>query len=577
MKNVFILIIIIIVIVGCSSKQKYFLNGKVELIQSQIKENIEIRLYKNVFRERENDLIDLVKTNAKGNFKIEIPDKNTKYKIHISYPNYESYRTDFIMIDENPKLNVNLLPATISEKVSEVSLVGDFNNMNWENAAIMSRIDDNIYEIDVKYDQPKMRYQFLFDTEHHSFSDISNNVDYEYDHGGDYYSIIYSDTSDYKIKVDLNKYPRYSDPEKKEKSSGIFNNSPIFSEYNKIKEDIEKMNLVNYFSMLIYEHQDDKSKKIFFRNASDEKIAEEISNAKIVINKANTYIDSMLTKVIYSQSIDYLLDQKLYLKRINMKSFDFTDFWELFIQIKNLSFTQFSGHYGSFMYKPEFKNNENEYLNIIKKKIKSSFGENQIDKRFFYFYGTLSRFDKSYYNGKKYSEEILKGLAEIEPNLQELKKEIATLKNKVHLYSLDFAPDFSFTDIDGEFYQLSDFKGKWVFLDFWATWCGPCEMEIVNVKNIRQIFSKEELVIIGIAWENDLEKVKEHTKKHNENWITTLDSDEKENSIRSKYGVSSIPSFFLIDNEGKLINTSSGLRGDNMYLEIQKYMKGKKN
>ncbi len=146
------------------------------------------------------------------------------------------------------------------------------------------------------------------------------------------------------------------------------------------------------------------------------------------------------------------------------------------------------------------------------------------------------------------------------------------MKNKINLYSLDYAPDFKFTDIEGKSYQLSDFRGKWVLLDFWATWCAPCEMEIVNIKKTREMFSKEELVIIGIAWEKDIEKVKQHTKKHKENWITTLDSQDEQNSIRSKYGVSGIPSFFLIDKESKLVNTVSSLRGENMYLEIQKHI-----
>ena len=83
MKKIISLLIIIIVIIGCSSKQKYFLKGNVKLNHSEIKEDIEIRLYNNVPREREKDLIDFVKTNTKGNFKIEIPDKNTRYKTSI--------------------------------------------------------------------------------------------------------------------------------------------------------------------------------------------------------------------------------------------------------------------------------------------------------------------------------------------------------------------------------------------------------------------------------------------------------------------------------------------------------------
>ncbi len=572
MKKIIGLLIIIIVIIGCSSKQKYFLKGNVELKNSNIKKDIEIRLYNDVSREKEKDLIGLVKTNAKGNFKIEIPDKNIKYKIHISYPNYESYRTEFFMIDEIPKLNAVLVPAAISEKATEVSLVGDFNDFKYDAAVIMPEIGNDLYESEIKYDQPKMKYQFLFDTESHSFSDISDNVDYEYDHGGDYYSIISSDSTTYKIIADLNKYPKYNDLTKKEISSGNFIDAPIFNEYTEIKDEIEKMNLAANVSMLMYEHRDKKTKKTYFRNYSDKKIEELISEAKIQISKANTYIDSMLTKVLYSQSIDYLLDQKIYLKSGNLKDFDFTDFLKLFKQINGLNFTRRNGNYKTLMWYPEFKENEVEYLKMIKEKIINSYGENKRDRQLFYYYYSLSQFDQYIYKGKKYSGEILQGLAEIETNLPDKKNDIEKLKNKIKLNSLDYAPEFSFTDLEGKSYQLSDFRGKWVFLDFWATSCAPCEMEIVNVKKTREMFSTEELIIIGIAREKDIEKVKQHTKKHNENWITTLDSQDEQNSIRSKYGVSGIPAFFLIDTEGKLVNTALWLRGENMYLEIERHI-----
>ena len=572
MKKLIRLVIIIIAIAGCSSKKEIFLKGNVELKNSNLKKDIEIRLYNYLSKEREKDLIDLVKTNAKGNYKIEIPEKNTKYMIHISYPNYESSRTEFIMIDENPKLNAVLVPATISEKVTEVSLVGDFNDFNWKEAIKMDKIDNNLFVTEIEYSQSQMRYQFLFDTEEHSFSDISDDMDYEYDHGGDYYSIIYSDSTRYKIIADLNKYPKYNDLNKKEISSGNFINAPIFSEYNKIKEDIEKMNLPAYISMLIYEHSDYKTKKIYFRDASDEEIAKLISDAKIQINKANAYIDSMLTKVNYSQSIDFLLDQKIYLKLTNRESFIFTDFLKLFKQINNLTFTRFNGNYKALMWYSEFKENEAEYLKMIKEKILNNYGENKIDEQLFYFYYVLSRFDQYTYKGEKYSDEILQGLAEIEPNSPELKNKIAKLKNKIYLHSLDYAPEFSFTDIEGKSYQLSDFRGKWVFLDFWATWCAPCEIEIVNVKKTREMISKDKLVILGIAWESDLKLVKDYTEEHNENWMNTLDQYKDQNSISSKYGVSGIPAFFLIDPEGKLIKSPSGFRGENMYIEIQEHI-----
>ena len=576
MKKILSLLVIIIMILGCTSKPKFYLKGNVTLKNSKNKKDIEIRLFKSVFRERKDDLVITTKTDSNGNFKLEIPDKNVNYKIHISYPNYEFYKTEFVMVDDNPNLNVTIVPAVISEKASEVSLVGDFNDFDWSRAIKMHSKGNGIYELNVKYNEPKMRYQFLFDTEHHSFSNTSKNTtfEYEYDYGGDYYTIAHSDSGFYDIVMNLNDFPKYANPVQKDKSEGDFTNAPIFNEYNKVKRDIDDMDLISYFSMLLYEKADENSKKIYFGNASDEKINELIEKAKNRIEDANVYIDSMLTIVKYPSIKDYLLDQKLYLKRIDIENSKFDEVWQLFLKINDLNFTRFSGNYDVLMFYPKFKDNETEYLKIIREKIKNSSDKNKYAYYMYEYYDALSRFDESAYKGKKYSKKILDSLSEIKASSAEVKDAISSLKNGIFLRTLDHAPDFDFVDLDGNSHKLSDYRGKWVLLDFWATWCGPCEMEIVNVKKTRDMFTDKELVIIGIAWEQNIDTVKKYIKKHNENWITTLDSKKEENSIRLKYGVSAIPSLFLIDKDGKLVKPDSPLRGDNISRLLKRYIKG---
>jgi len=107
------------------------------------------------------------------------------------------------------------------------------------------------------------------------------------------------------------------------------------------------------------------------------------------------------------------------------------------------------------------------------------------------------------------------------------------------------APNFSVTTLDGKTIQLSDLKGKHVVLDFWATWCPPCVMEIPHFIQLRKETPETELVIVGISSE-DKDTLKSFVTKKGINYPIASADD-----LPSPYkDVSAIPTTFFIDRQG---------------------------
>ncbi|NWJ53090.1 MAG: TlpA family protein disulfide reductase [Bacteroidetes bacterium] len=121
------------------------------------------------------------------------------------------------------------------------------------------------------------------------------------------------------------------------------------------------------------------------------------------------------------------------------------------------------------------------------------------------------------------------------------------------------APDFTTTDISGRKFSLKQLRGKYVLLNLWATWCGPCVAELPLIKKLRDDFPADQLKIISISVDNTKADLEKGIKKYGLNWTHVF----KDMSLINKYHISSVvPLTFLIDKEGKLVYTRIGSLGD---------------
>lgn len=112
------------------------------------------------------------------------------------------------------------------------------------------------------------------------------------------------------------------------------------------------------------------------------------------------------------------------------------------------------------------------------------------------------------------------------------------------------APAWELKGVDGETVKSTDFKGKVVVLDFWATWCGPCKMEIPGFVELQEKYGKDGLVIVGVSLDEGGPSVVKPFMKRNKINYPIVMHDGKITDVFG--GVSGIPTTFIINREGKI-------------------------
>jgi len=136
-----------------------------------------------------------------------------------------------------------------------------------------------------------------------------------------------------------------------------------------------------------------------------------------------------------------------------------------------------------------------------------------------------------------------------------------------------YAMDFTQNDTLGKPVSLSDFKGKYVLIDFWASWCGPCRAENPNVVKAFNEYKDKKFTVLGISLDQPGKQQAWLDAIHKDNLTWTHVSDLKfwDNAVAKQYGIRAIPQNLLIDQDGKII--AKNIRGEELNKKLAEVIK----
>jgi len=133
------------------------------------------------------------------------------------------------------------------------------------------------------------------------------------------------------------------------------------------------------------------------------------------------------------------------------------------------------------------------------------------------------------------------------------------------------APLFTQNNTDGKPVSLDSFKGQYVLVDFWASWCGPCRAENPNVLKAYKTWHPKGFAILGVSMDDNKDKWIAAIKKDQLEWAQVSDLKGWQNSVGDLYGVKGIPMNFLLDKEGVII--AKNLRGEDLEKKLAELVK----
>lgn len=202
------------------------------------------------------------------------------------------------------------------------------------------------------------------------------------------------------------------------------------------------------------------------------------------------------------------------------------------------------------VYMPEFNKNMKDYSDAVLKFV----DQNKESLAGFYAISSLDQM--------KYEQQLIKYAEDLKADFKNnpgVKLFINQMKSIKPVSIGQQAPDFTITDDTGKEFKLSEYKGKYVMLDFWASWCAPCRSENPNVVRLYNQYKGNGFNIVGISLDEDKKAWQQAIEDDQLTWRHAIETQRFDGKLIKEYRIEAIPSTFIIDPSGKII--AKNLRG----------------
>lgn len=544
-----------------------YITGKITLADGGDSKR-EVYVYYNRFQNSDDNLMKIVPTDTNGEFKVPIPTDINYASLHLAAPGYVAYLTDYIEGDKNPRVEAILYNRAVPEKFDSVGVM-IFTNKGrvFEKLPIgysrfvKLKVDfsDKKYANITEKGEDTIRYTLYF--AEGSITPAEHKGKWKYDNNGDYYAVAITKKKILSLSIDLAKYRYSDDPEEQSPSDGKWVNSPVNTRYNEVLRLLplpEVSRLKQNFYYYVMQYNNEAIKNLDSAELDKRKMG--------TIMKFRRYLstnDSLLAIVDSPYLTDYLNLTKLDLLSAPDSVKSWEDKYQVMQSLQELP-TVFYSEFNDVVNTKEFNEKPEYYLDIIEALFAKS--KNKRDHYYLRYglYAWLSRSD--IIKDPKYNDYLirnLKELAEYDDLDSWPKTGIPKTLAQLELDTMDYAPDFSFKTIDGKAHKLSEYKGKWVLLDFWGTWCGPCVMETPFLVDAYTTLGGDKFEMISIASDRNVKVVSDYVNNKGMKWVNTVALEGYAEGILKQYGITSFPTLMLIDPDGKFVKMKDHeLRGE---------------